>query len=621
MQKKQLGNIVVLLRTTIFLSVLALFSTFSPSILLVQAQDKNLLELDDRAFPAPLITDVFQELMQTDQEGSALRRFPKGRVEGGDEIVILGRNFRQGLEVKIGEVRAEVIDFDPDPQFGRITLKTPVGELGYQDVVVINPDQQESVATGAFAFGVTSFFSVGGTLDSTINFPTLDGLTIKVKNLETGNQLETITKNEGRYQLAYADFNNGRVAALGDELQITAFQGKRPVGTKTVAINEEHLRDKALISNLTLGRSASQLQVSVDGVGKAGQIVSILVRFQDDLGNDSPLLRSADLEFDSSSDSGVFYYLGQEVSSVVSIQPGQPTIELRYLDGQGQNASITVSIFEQDISPKTVNIQWNRPPTVATVDLLEVQLGEPLTLTISQLGILDPDSDAQLEIIDSTQGSNGGQVLVSGDRQSLVYTPQKFGLDQFTFSVSDGFETIEGSQVQISVLQPELNFTKLPEEREVAPGEPVRFEAEIDKQNLSSTAREQLSYLWDFGDGSEGIETSDTSVQHVYELPGEYVVTVIAELPLGPERVLEVTAEAMVMVNPKGIAFITQPEDTEAAPGEPVQFAAEVDGAAGDLFSDLAKSFRAVSSAERHCTCQTGMPLCDTDGTRVASGG
>ena len=71
-------------------------------------------------------------------------------------------------------------------------------------------------------------------------------------------------------------------------------------------------------------------------------------------------------------------------------------------------------------------------------------------------------------------------------------------------------------------------------------------------------------------------ETKETSVEYSYELPGEYLVAVTAQLPVG-EELLEVGAEAMVVVDFKGINFLAQPENQEVLLGREAIFSTQID--------------------------------------------
>ncbi|MDP7281974.1 MAG: IPT/TIG domain-containing protein, partial [Candidatus Poribacteria bacterium] len=181
-------------------------------------------------------------------------------VEGGEAIAIRGEGFQPGLTVEIAGNPATEITLEPAAgQIDQIIkARTPSGQIGYADVTVTNPDGQQDELTEAFAYGIASVFSVGGTVDSIKDLPTLNDLRVVVENLDTGNVLETVTKNEGRYQVGYADLNNSRAVALGDEVQVIVFKGQRPLALTTRTIEVEDIQNKTLIVDITLRRSASQ---------------------------------------------------------------------------------------------------------------------------------------------------------------------------------------------------------------------------------------------------------------------------------------------------------------------------------------------------------------------------
>ena len=64
-------------------------------------------------------------------------RPPFSFIDGGNEVVIGGENFIEGLKVYIGGRRARLISGTFSPN--EVTLWTPKGNLGSADVVVLNP--------------------------------------------------------------------------------------------------------------------------------------------------------------------------------------------------------------------------------------------------------------------------------------------------------------------------------------------------------------------------------------------------------------------------------------------------------------------------------------------------
>jgi len=72
-----------------------------------------------------------------------------GPLAGGTEIIITGSHFMAGVEVAIGENRAQKPDFFSPTE---LRLKTPPDEAGMKAVKVINPDRQEAIMEEGFTY-------------------------------------------------------------------------------------------------------------------------------------------------------------------------------------------------------------------------------------------------------------------------------------------------------------------------------------------------------------------------------------------------------------------------------------------------------------------------------------
>jgi len=77
---------------------------------------------------------------------------PKGgSIYGGTRITITGSNFLSGVEVLIGERKAEIVEISDT----EIVVKSPPGKIGAQDVIVqniINPDELFDIRKGWFVY-------------------------------------------------------------------------------------------------------------------------------------------------------------------------------------------------------------------------------------------------------------------------------------------------------------------------------------------------------------------------------------------------------------------------------------------------------------------------------------
>ena len=92
-----------------------------------------------------------------------------------------------------------------------------------------------------------------------------------------------------------------------------------------------------------------------------------------------------------------------------------------------------------------------------------------------------------------------------------------------------------------------------------------------------------VSYTWDFGDGSEKVVTTDAMVSHTYEQPGKFTVSLVAEA--GSETAslmredLVAVYDTAVWVNPNGSE--TFPYNTEATGVKTIDKAISVHSSAG----------------------------------------
>ena len=104
--------------------------------------------------------------------------------------------------------------------------------------------------------------SVGGQINDNRQNPAtteLNGLTVRVTNLDTQATRETLTNNGGRYQVVFlnpAGNEDQSVAAFGHRLTIEVVGFETQFPRMKIELNAEHLRTKTLIANPT-SRSVS----------------------------------------------------------------------------------------------------------------------------------------------------------------------------------------------------------------------------------------------------------------------------------------------------------------------------------------------------------------------------
>ncbi len=72
-----------------------------------------------------------------------------GNIAGNDEVTLIGKGFKPGLEIRFGGRRAKGIVIESDT---KIRLKTPSGPQGKVDVVVIDEAGKTTVLKKAFTY-------------------------------------------------------------------------------------------------------------------------------------------------------------------------------------------------------------------------------------------------------------------------------------------------------------------------------------------------------------------------------------------------------------------------------------------------------------------------------------
>lgn len=140
----------------------------------------------------------------------------------------------------------------------------------------------------------------------------------------------------------------------------------------------------------------------------------------------------------------------------------------------------------------------------------------PLTLIVSPSVALCPGDSTQLQV--QAQGGFGSYSYFWPHSQET--TPEiwvhPFSTTNYQIQVSDDCQTFfVTASIEIVVVKPDANFTVI--------SEPLVENLPISFQNLTTNG---FSYEWFFGDGGY---STDTHPNHVYDEPGTYPVTLIAE--------------------------------------------------------------------------------------------
>ncbi len=131
-----------------------------------------------------------------------------------------------------------------------------------------------------------------------------------------------------------------------------------------------------------------------------------------------------------------------------------------------QGSPIEIALATTNSVGITVNFQANKPPVVTTTPLIVAPLGRK-TITSEQLSAADDETpdDLVFTVTDtsSLQGTLSVEMFTQADIDAgtVVYTHTGSGDGSFTFSVTDGQDTVENQVFTITISEPPA-FTPIP---------------------------------------------------------------------------------------------------------------------------------------------------------------
>lgn len=128
----------------------------------------------------------------------------------------------------------------------------------------------------------------------------------------------------------------------------------------------------------------------------------------------------------------------------------------------------------------------------------------------------------------------------TGRGMQVTHTYRDDGEYQVRLTVRDNLGAEGTAIATVTVLNPPpvARFTWRPAEPVV--GQTVVFDASASYDPASLSAKEVVSWHWDFGDGTQG---DGQMVDHVYLVPGTYTVTLTVIDDDGAESTIEVVVE------------------------------------------------------------------------------
>jgi hypothetical protein len=185
----------------------------------------------------------------------------------------------------------------------------------------------------------------------------------------------------------------------------------------------------------------------------------------------------------------------------------------------------------------TVQVNVNAIPTVGiTVPSGTLTAGSPIAFTITaQPG---PNSTAQIRNVRVNFGDTGSNSVVDLGAVSGTNIPVQHRYDvdgTFTVRVTVT-DTLGGENQAATVIvvmpQPPLGVTIIASKATSGATTTVTFIATVTPSTATVT-----SYVWNFGDGSSPITTTNNQVVHPYTVPGVYTVTVTVTTTTGQTAV------------------------------------------------------------------------------------
>ena len=182
------------------------------------------------------------------------------------------------------------------------------------------------------------------------------------------------------------------------------------------------------------------------------------------------------------------------------------------------------------------NTGGNQPPK-AVISFEPHRGYAPLEATFDASGSVDPDGEIVAYEWDFGDGESASGVQV-------VHTFADDGNYTVRLTVYDDEGATDSATVQVEVQNPPpvARFTFSPENPVV--GEPVTFDASTSVDPATGLGTNSIvSYHWAFGDGHEG---TGVVVEHIYNLPGNYTVT----LTIMDDDGASATGEETILVSP-----------------------------------------------------------------------
>ena len=254
-----------------------------------------------------------------------------------------------------------------------------------------------------------------------------------------------------------------------------------------------------------------------------------------------------------------------EISDRLSVTSNQSTVDQTFVDNGIYNATLTVTDPYGGTDSQTFDITVdNAAPTVDTGEDRTINEGETITLsgTYSDLGVNDTHT-TRWEFDDGT--------IIEGQTAQRTYSEP--GTYTATFTVIDNDDASSSQTINITVNNTAPTIDSLTGDSNISEGDTATFNA-----SATDPGNGELSYIWDFGDGSSQLIVDATgneeqaTVTHEYTDNGNYTIILTVEDENGASS----TQTLDITVNNIAPAIASIAGATNINEGETVTYTASV---------------------------------------------